>query len=174
MWMLWIVTLGTVIAHKRCMNQSPFPSLPVSSACDVLIVEDDVIQCEELGEYLARAGLRVEAAHDGATALQRAATHRPRVALLDYNLPDVTGVYLAEQLRGLLPQTAIIIMSGRIDGLPEQKLAELGIAAFVNKPPPLRALRDAVVTLAGTASVSQRRNDRPLIGLSTDPDGTRT
>ncbi len=140
--------------------------------CDVLIVEDDVIQCEEIAGFLRRAGLAVEIAHDGVSALCRAAAHRPRVALLDYNLPDETGVQLAEQLRALLPQTAIIMMSGRIDGLSEQVLEKLGITVFVNKPLPLAPLRSAVLRLV--RSIPQRSEQHhQRCWLSTGLGGTR-
>ena len=44
--------------------------------CDVLIVEDERIQCEEMAAFLARAGLSVAMAHDGATGLARPAAIR--------------------------------------------------------------------------------------------------
>ena len=47
----------------------------------------------------------------------------------------------------MLPDTAIILMSGRIEGLSEQTLREIGITVFVNKPVPLSALRQAVLRL---------------------------
>jgi DNA-binding response OmpR family regulator len=117
------------------------------SSCDVLVVEDDAIQCEEMAGFLSRAGLAVEMAYSAAIGLKKAATLQPRVALLDFNLPDMTGVELAEQLRGMLPSLAILMMSGRIDGLSEQTLSKLGITVFVNKPLPLGPLRQAVLKL---------------------------
>lgn len=120
---------------------------PAVTPCDVLIVEDDVLQAEEMAGFLARAGLDVRSAHDGTVALRYAPQLRPRVAVLDYNLPDTNGVQLAAQLRAVLPDTAIILMSGRIEGLSEQTLREIGITVFVNKPVPLSALRQAVLRL---------------------------
>lgn len=115
--------------------------------CDVLIVEDDVTQCQEMAEFIGRAGLDVAVAYGAKAALREAALCNPRVALLDYNLPDATGVELAQKLRAVLPELAIIMMSGRIDGLSEKILEETGITVFVNKPLPLAPLRNAVVRL---------------------------
>jgi DNA-binding response OmpR family regulator len=119
--------------------------------CDVLIVEDNVMQCDEMADFLARADLLVAKAYDGATARDKARLHEPRVVLLDFNLPDMTGVQLAEVLRALLPSAAIMMMSGRIDGLSEKTLAALGITVFVNKPVPLGPLRNAVIKLVETS-----------------------
>jgi two-component system nitrogen regulation response regulator GlnG len=111
-------------------------------------VEDDVDQCQELAEFIRGAGLEVAMAYGGMSGLREAGRRQPRVALLDYNLPDGTGVELAEKLRALLPEMAIIMMSGRIDGLSEKTLEKTGITVFVNKPLPLAPLRKAILKLA--------------------------
>ncbi len=144
-----------------------------NSECDVLIVEDETILCEEIAECLGRAGLDVQTAHSGSSALRQAAAFQPRVALLDYNLPDTTGVELAARLRGRLPDMAIIMMSGRIDGLSEQILAAIGIKVFVNKPLPLGALRQAVLKLVRSAPSDQVVQHRQRSWMSTGVGGTR-
>ena len=142
--------------------------------CDVLIVEDERIQCEEMASFLARAGLSVVMAHDGATGLAQARRFPPRVALLDYNLPDMTGVQLAEKLRAAFPEMAILIASGRIEGLSEQTLKALGISVFVNKPLPLGPLRQAVLRLARSAPVNRIEQQQRTGGwLSAGFGGTR-
>ncbi|MDP1966332.1 MAG: response regulator [Reyranella sp.] len=129
------------------MNTPPPRRRSVPSRCHVLIVEDDVDQCGELAGYLGRSELSVRMAYDGASALRQAAEHLPRVVLLDFDLPDMTGIELAKQLRAILPTAAFIMISGRIDGLSERTLQEIGIAVFANKPVPLGPLRKAVLKL---------------------------
>ena len=141
--------------------------------CDVLIVEDERIQCEEMAAFLARAGLSVAMAHDGMTGLAQARRYPPRVALLDYNLPDMTGVQLAEKLRAAFPEMAILIASGRIEGLSEQTLKALGISVFVNKPLPLGPLRQAVLRLARAAPVNRIEQHRAGGWLAAGFGGTR-
>jgi DNA-binding response OmpR family regulator len=141
--------------------------------CDVLIVEDDRIQSEEMAAFLGRSGLAVETAHDGATAIQVAIATQPRVVLLDYNLPDTTGLQLAEQIRALCPKAAILMMSGRIDGLSEQTLESIGIKVFVNKPLPLGPLRQAVLRLVKAAPVDQVQTHRNNGWMAAGVGGTR-
>ncbi len=155
------------------MNDSPPRLKAVASQCDVLIVEDDEIQCEEMASFLARAGLEVVMANNAAQALRLCTTVPPRVALLDFNLPDGTGVELAERMRALLPETSILMMSGRIDGLSEQILTRLGITVFVNKPLPLAPLRQAVLKLVRAAPVDQNRQRRQAGWLAAGVGGTR-
>lgn len=146
--------------------------ITTTARCDVLIVEDNTVQCLEMADYLRRANLTVESAFDAATALGSAAKFEPRVVVVDYNLPDMTGVQLAEALRALLPSTAILIMSGRIDGLSEETLQALGITVFVNKPVPLGPLRQAVVKLVD-ASTKGENVPKAKGWLSTGTGGTR-
>ena len=142
--------------------------------CDVLIVEDEMIQCEEMADFLGRGGLSVRTAHDGTTALSQARQAPPRVALLDYNLPDMTGVQLAARLRTLFPEMAILITSGRIEGLSEQTLKDIGITVFVNKPVPLGPLRQAVLRLAHPNRENKAVAQTNRTGwLSTGLGGTR-
>lgn len=119
---------------------------------DVLIIEDDPTQAEELACYLRRAGLRVDATVSGSLAIHTVARLRPKVALIDYNLPDLDGVTVAERIKRLSPATAMIVMSGRIDGLSDHTLANTGIFTFMNKPVALGPLRSAVLTLIRTTT----------------------
>lgn len=113
-------------------------------ARDVLIIEDDPTQAEELACYLRRAGMTVEAMVSGSIAIHTIALMQPKVALIDYNLPDLDGVTVAGRIKRLSPGTAMIVMSGRIDGLSDLTLLNTGIFTFMNKPVALGPLRSVV------------------------------
>lgn len=114
--------------------------------------------------YLILSKLEVRMAYDGTTALRQAAEHLPRVVLLDFNLPDMSGIQLAKKLRAILPNAAFIMMSAHIDGLSERTLQEIGIAVFVNKPVPLGPLRKAVLMLV----------DEPRLGRDGPKQGEKS
>ena len=167
--------MGKAVGFSYSATGRPFTqesNIARTARCDVLIVEDSTIQCIEMADFLRRANLVVETAFDAATAIACASKFEPRVVVLDYNLPDMNGVQLAEALRALLPSTAILIMSGRIDGLSEETLQALGITVFVNKPVPLGPLRQAVQKLVLASSKGQEA-PRPKGWLSTGTGGTR-
>jgi DNA-binding response OmpR family regulator len=71
--------------------------------CDVLLVEDDVHLGELMGSYLARGGLDVRTAHSGSSALHLLENPPPRVAVLDFRLPDLDGVQLSRKIRERRP-----------------------------------------------------------------------
>lgn len=143
------------------------------SRCDVLVVEDHTIQCNEMAEYLRHSGMVVATAYDATKALAHATELEPRVVVLDYNLPDMNGVQVAEALRALLPAVAIVMMSGRIDGLSEETLTALGITVFVNKPVPLGPLRTAVLRLVRASEKGQETAPQQSGWLAAELGGTR-
>jgi DNA-binding response OmpR family regulator len=116
--------------------------------CDVLVVEDDPVVCEEMAEFIRRTGLEVLTAEAGSEAIVVARSRPPRVLIVDYNLPDMDGSQLVSRLRAFLSTTSVIMMSGRIDGVSEKTLEALRITVFLNKPVPMPLLRKAVVRLA--------------------------
>ncbi|MBS0538401.1 MAG: response regulator [Proteobacteria bacterium] len=117
------------------------------SICDVLIVEDEHLQAREMAHALSKASLSVELAPDAVTAFEKAKACQPRVALIDCNLPGSNGFLVAKKFEELSPRTAILFMSGHIDGVPESLLETTHGRAFINKPIPLVILRSAILKL---------------------------
>ena len=115
--------------------------------CDVLLVEDEVDLGALMGSYLARGGLDVRTAHSGSSALLLLENVHPKVAVLDFRLPDTNGVELSQKIIQIVPGLQIIMMSGAIGSLEQALLEKIGVRVFVNKPVPLRSLLRAVVQL---------------------------
>jgi len=122
------------------------PAEPLE-ACDVLVVDDDFALSEAITQFLTRSGLRVRKAHNAAAALSFAAFAPPRVAILDYQLPDTTGLALATELKAENPGLHIILMSANNVDIDRKTLEQAGIKVFVNKPMPPGPLRQAVMRL---------------------------
>lgn len=116
-------------------------------SCDVLIVENDRDQLDEFAELLTSAGLRVATAHNGEQGAKLAGFAKPRVALIDFKLPDMVGTHLAGRIKALSPMTCIVVVSGKIGGLSSQELVGCGAQAFINKPMPPAIFRQAMLRL---------------------------
>lgn len=142
-------------------------------ALDVLIVEDHRPICEQMADFLRRGGLTVLCAYSAEAAIAVVGEYQPRVLILDYNLPDLDGVQLARQLRTTLSEAAIIMMSGRIEGVSERTLADVRINVFLNKPVPLAPLRRAVERLARQDTASAAAASSAGGWLSTGWGGVR-
>ncbi len=88
----------------------------------VLLVEDDREGRLLFAEWLQQAGFRVEQAHNGLQALERAFDLRPDAILTDLNIPGIDGYELTRRLK----------TDPRTEGIPI--LAVTGYAPFTRDP----------------------------------------
>lgn len=72
-------------------------------------------------------------AADAATALRRAISLKPDVAVLDFTMPGLSGMDLAQKLLASCPECRILMLSARKDVAALRKLLELGVAGYVLK-----------------------------------------
>jgi CheY-like chemotaxis protein len=89
----------------------------------VLLVEDDRDVRLLFEEWLRRAGFRVETAHNGLQALDRAFDIRPDAVLTDLHIPGIDGYELTRRLKGDARTRAIPVV------------AMTGYAPFTQDPP---------------------------------------
>src|SRR5215467_2948884 len=83
----------------------------------VLVVDDDSISCQLLGEVLQHDGLPVLWATDPFDALERVRRDPVDLAILDMRMPQMNGLELMRRLREQAPELPVIIMTafGSID-----------------------------------------------------------
>ena len=78
----------------------------------ILVVDDDQDMCWVLEVALAGLGYVVKTVGTAQSAISSVADHAFSVAFVDARLPDMDGLRLVEQLRGLRPAMRIIMISG--------------------------------------------------------------
>jgi two-component system, OmpR family, alkaline phosphatase synthesis response regulator PhoP len=106
----------------------------------VLIVDDEPSIVMAVRDELAFEGFEVESAVDGPEAIKRANEFRPDVLLLDLMLPGINGFEVCRQLRELMPQMWIIMLTVRGQEVDRVMGLELGADDYVTKPFSLREL----------------------------------
>lgn len=80
----------------------------------VLIIDDDLAQAEMVREFLGIAGYQhVDHTADIQSAWQRLGEQAYDIILLDYRLPDGTGLELLEQLSRRGPQIPVVMVTGQ-------------------------------------------------------------
>jgi DNA-binding response OmpR family regulator len=100
----------------------------------VLVVEDQRVLCDRIAEGLRDAGLAVDVAYDGATAMEVTSFTTYDVIVLDRDLPRVHGDAVCTQLVAgpstarILMLTAAAAVEDRVDGL------NLGADDYLCKP----------------------------------------
>ena len=102
-------------------------------AATILVVDDEknIVQLARL--YLNKEGFRVEAAYDGAQALEKARTLRPDLIVLDIMMPEPDGLEVCRELRKT-SNVPIILLTARDDDIDRIVGLELGADDYVTKP----------------------------------------
>ena len=102
----------------------------------VLIVEDEPAQVEVLRYNLEKKGYRTSVALDGEKALMLVEEEAPDLVILDWMLPDISGIEICRQLKAQ-PKTRalpVIMLTARGEERDRVRGLEIGADDFVVKP----------------------------------------
>ncbi len=132
----------------------------------ILVVDDEknIVQLARL--YLNKEGFRVEAAYDGAQALEKAKILRPDLVILDIMMPEMDGLSVCRELRKT-SNVPIIILTARGDDVDRIVGLELGADDYVTKPFNPREL------VARVKAVLRRASHEPASQPVLEADGLR-
>lgn len=108
----------------------------------ILIVEDEPAIREMVRFALVREGFDVSEAEDVAQARARLADERPDLAVVDWMLPDVSGVEFVRSLRReeLYRDLPVIMLTARAQEYDKVKGLDSGADDYMTKPVALREL----------------------------------
>ncbi|GAA2436467.1 response regulator transcription factor [Streptomyces mauvecolor] len=99
----------------------------------VLVVEDEPQLVRALEINLKARKYDVDAATDGATALQLAAVQPPDAVLLDLGLPDMDGIEVMRRLRSWC-RAPILVVSARNTSDEKVEALDSGADDYITKP----------------------------------------
>ena len=127
------------------------------SANKILIVEDDTPIAELLAYRLKKEGYDVGIAGTGARALQMANGAHPDLVLLDWQLPDMSGLEVCRQITNKL-HIPLIMVTAR--NMVEDKVLglEAGADDYITKP---FDVREVVARIKATFRRREKTNDAP-------------
>jgi DNA-binding response OmpR family regulator len=99
----------------------------------VLLIDDDTELSKLLEEYLQSEQLKLEAAHDGPSGLEKALSNHPAVVVLDVMLPGMSGLDVLKQLRQK-SSVPVLMLTARGSELDRILGLELGADDYLPKP----------------------------------------
>jgi two-component system phosphate regulon response regulator PhoB len=131
----------------------------------VLVVEDEPAQREVLGYNLEAEGFRVARAENGEEALLLVDEEQPDIIVLDWMLPNVSGIEVCRQLktRSDTRHVPIIMLSARSEEVDRVRGLETGADDYVIKP-------YSVVELMARVRAQLRRTRPAAAGLRLEFD----
>ncbi len=103
---------------------------------DILIVDDNLTNCEVLQRRLSMQGLSCRTAYDGNTAISEVFKKTPDLILLDVILPDINGLELLKTFRKEhnAESLPVIMVSAFNDVDSISKCIQLGAQDYLPKP----------------------------------------
>ena len=141
------------------------------SEARVLVVDDEDSITDLVATALRYVGFEVAVAANGRQALERAATFRPELVVLDVMLPDLDGFEVVRRLRSDGVRVPIVFLTAR--DATEDKVAGLTIGGddYVTKPFSLEELVARVrAVLRRTSGGPEQTGRMQIADLELDED----
>jgi DNA-binding response OmpR family regulator len=136
----------------------------------ILVVDDEANIIDLVRLYLERDGYQVEAASDGAQAIEKIGSLSPDLVILDIMMPEIDGFEVCRQVRSD-SDVPIIMLTARDEDIDKIVGLELGADDYLTKPFNPRELAARVKAILRRAEHTPQIDTRPVsIGdVSIDP-----
>lgn len=120
------------------------------SSISVLIVDDEEQICRIIARKLNKEGMTTFQAQDGQQAIATVKKEEIDVVILDYMLPDMTGLDVLQQIKQYDPKLTVFMLTayGNIENAVQA--IKLGAADYVNKPVELNLLVEMIAKASET------------------------
>jgi two-component system response regulator HydG len=139
---------------------------------NILVVDDDIMICRIVQRMLSGEQYNIQISQSVADALAAIEKSPFDVYVMDYKLPDGSGLDIAERIRSKWGTVPIILISGYDPTSVALRAEKLSIDEFLEKPFSRDAIRKAVEkaigtpaagapTILETESVSQAQKPQP-------------
>lgn len=100
----------------------------------ILIVEDELILCKQIHDYLENKGFAVDTAHTGKDGYFMGKEYPVDAAVIDIGLPDFSGIELIKRLRKDNISLPILILTARSRWQEKVEGLEAGADDYLIKP----------------------------------------
>lgn len=127
---------------------------PVGSQGKILVIDDDPDIRAMLEEFLTVSGHQVISAADGVAGVREIVQGAPDVALLDIDMPGLSGLEALPAIRAVAPDVVVIMVSGMANVEVAKRALALGAFDYVVKPVDLAYLTQSLQTALTMKRVS--------------------
>lgn len=100
----------------------------------ILLVEDDLTFSRILEGFLSKKGFQVTVSNKGKDGLKSFQSRAFDMVILDYRLPDTTGMDILHEIKSEKPATPVVIMTSFQDIRTAVKAIKAGAFEYITKP----------------------------------------
>ncbi len=120
----------------------------------ILVVDDNPVNLKLVRVLLTTEGYEVQTATDAEEALRILSTFRPRLILMDLQLPGMDGLELTRRLKANAATRDTIILSITAYAMKgdEQKALDAGCDGYISKPLETRTLPGVIARYLTSAA----------------------
>jgi len=123
----------------------------------ILLVDDDPIVQEHLGDFLRSYFLEVLTAKNAVEGFDLFEEHKPDIVLTDIEMDKMNGLELARAIKSISPTTVMIVVTGFNDSEYRSSAKALNVDDYIMKPLNFQNLMDSI------NSALKNRNANPLL-----------
>lgn len=100
----------------------------------ILVVDDEIVICDVLKDFLTLKGHEVHTALNGRAAIAKVKMERPHIVLLDILMPGMRGLEVLKEIKRLDPRLGVIMITGVFNKDVARKAVDLGAYDYITKP----------------------------------------
>jgi DNA-binding NtrC family response regulator len=142
---------------------------------DVLVIDDDVAVCQIVQRMLSNEQCKVQTSQSVTEALRAIEQKAFDAYVIDFKLPDGSGLDIAERIRSKWGATPIILISGYDPAAVALRAQKLNISNFLEKPFSREVICEAVNKAIGSPKAAPKLSpvDPPASPVASGPTRTR-
>ncbi|NGY86362.1 sigma-54-dependent Fis family transcriptional regulator [Bacillus megaterium] len=142
----------------------------MENKCSVLMIDDEQNLCKLVAKKLLKSGFHTHAAYTGGKGIEMAKTLDIDVVILDYMLPDMTGIDVLKKLKEVTQSKVIMLTAyGNVESAVQSM--KIGAADYLNKPVELEELKNIIASLCTDKqpdAVMEKGKDKDFISKSSE------
>ena len=154
------VTAAAEISHsdrdaEPARLLAPIGELCATAPCQILVVEDNIVNQKVAQRLLHRLGYRADIAANGCEAIDALQNHAYDVIFMDLHMPEMDGLEATRLIRERLPQARQpAIIATIAAALVEDRQASInaGMNAFITKPLRMEQLVEVLRSVSHNAT----------------------
>lgn len=125
----------------------------------ILIVDDEEIIRSLFRELSQKIGYNVLEVPDGETALNLCRSKKLDAILLDYVLPGINGIEVLQEIKKIIPEVPVIIMTGQRDIELAVQFMKLGAYDFISKPINYELMQEVIKRALNNCELQRKLKD---------------